>query len=159
LGLADAPALLALMRRAEGGLGRLPDEMDLPWMEDALSGALHGGLALGAWDGSQLVGMIKASRMPSVQFEHVLWDLTVAVAPEAQGRGVAGKLFRELIASAATLTPKVERIELVVREGLTHAIRLYERVGFRMEGRFERRFRLSDGTYEADLPMALLLQT
>src|SRR5690606_35909173 len=100
-----------------------------------------------------LVGMIKASRMPSVQFQHVLWDLTVAVAPEAQGRGVAGKLFAELIAGAATLTPKVERIELVVREGLTHAIRLYERVGFRMEGRFERRFRLADGTYEADLPM------
>jgi hypothetical protein len=34
LRLTDAPALLALMRRAEGGLGRLPDEMDLPWMED-----------------------------------------------------------------------------------------------------------------------------
>jgi hypothetical protein len=30
LSLADAPALLTLMRRAEGGLGRLPDEMDLP---------------------------------------------------------------------------------------------------------------------------------
>lgn len=159
LRLADAPAVLALMRRAEGGLGRLPDEMDPPWMEEALSGALSGGLAIGAWDGSQLVGVIKASRMPSVQFEHVLWDLTVAVAPEAQGRGIAHRLFLELVANASTLMPKVERIELVVREGLTHAIRLYERVGFRLEGRFERRFRLSDGTYEADLPMALLMRT
>lgn len=128
-------------------------------MEEALSGALSGGLAIGAWDGSQLVGVIKASRMPSVQFEHVLWDLTVAVAPEAQGRGIAHRLFLELVANASTLMPKVERIELVVREGLTHAIRLYERVGFRLEGRFERRFRLSDGTYEADLPMALLMRT
>lgn len=159
LSLADAPAVLAVMRRAEGGLGRLPHEMDLPWMEEALSGALQGGLALGAWEGSNLVGVIKASRMPSVQFQHVLWDLTVAVAPEAQGRGVARTLFEALLATAATLTPKVERVELVVREGLTHAIRLYERVGFRLEGRFERRFRLADGTYEADLPMALLLQT
>ena len=157
LTLTDAPTLLALMRRAEGGLGRLPDEMDLPWIEEALGGALNGGLAIGAWDGARLIGMIKASRMPSVQFQHVLWDLTVAVDPEAQGRGVGHQLFAELIATAATLTPKVERIELVVREGLTHAIRLYERVGFRQEGRFERRFRLADGTYEADLPMALLL--
>lgn len=157
LTLADAPALLALMRRAEGGLGRLPDEMDPPWMEEALSGALQGGIALGAWDGSNLVGAIKASRMPSVQFQHVLWDLTVAVAPEAQGRGIGYRLFSELIESASALTPKVERIELVVREGLTHATRLYERVGFRLEGRFERRFRLSDGTYEADLPMALII--
>lgn len=159
LRLADAPAVLALMRRAEGGLGRLPEEMDPPWMEEALSGALRGGLAIGAWDGSSLVGVIKASRMPSVQFEHVLWDLTVAVAPEAQGRGIGYRLFVDLIAKASTLTPGVERIELVVREGLTHAIRLYERVGFRHEGRFERRFRLPDGTYEADLSMALLMRT
>jgi putative acetyltransferase len=157
LSRADAPALLVLMRRAEGGLGRLPDEMDLPWMEEALTGALAGGLAIGAWDGARPAGMIKASRMPSVQFQHVLWDLTVAVDPESQGRGIGYALFAELLANAATLTPRVERIELVVREGLTHAIRLYERVGFRREGRFERRFRLADGTYEADLPMALFL--
>ena len=153
----DAAAVLAVMRRAEGGLGRLPDEMDLPWMEEALAGALAGGLAIGAWDGSRLIGMIKASRMPSVQFQHVLWDLTVAVEPESQGCGIGRRLFAEMLANAATMTPRVERIELVVREGLTHAIRLYERLGFRQEGRFERRFRLSDGTYEADLPMALFL--
>jgi len=157
LGLVDAPAALALMRRAEGGLGRLPDEMDLPWMEEALSSALRGGLAIGAWEDAHLVGLIKASRMPSVQFQHVLWDLTVAVDPETQGRGIGYRLLTELLANAATLTPKVERVELVVREGLTHAIRLYERVGFQREGRFERRFRLTGGTYEADLPMARLL--
>jgi ribosomal protein S18 acetylase RimI-like enzyme len=157
LNLADAPATLDLMRRAEGGLGRLPDEMDLAWMKEALAAALTGGLAIGAWDGPQLIGLIKANRMPSVQFQHVLWDLTVAVGPESQGRGIGYGLFAELLATAATLTPKVERVELVVREGLTHAIRLYERVGFRREGRFERRFRLSNGAYEADLPMALFL--
>ena len=153
----DAPTVLALMRRAEGGLGRLPDEMDLLWMEEALAGAQAGGIAIGAWNGPQLVGMIKASRMPSVQFQHVLWELTIAVDPASQGGGIGGGLFAELIAIARTITPKIERIELVVREGLTHTIRLYERVGFRQEGRFERRFRLSDGTYEADLPMVLFL--
>jgi putative acetyltransferase len=131
--------------------------MDLAWMEEALAGALNGGVAIGAWDESRLTGIIKASRMPSVQFQHVLWDLTVAVDPDFQGRGIGESLFRALFANAAILTPKIERIELVVREGLTHAIRLYERLGFRLEGRFERRFRLSNGTYEADLPMAVLL--
>lgn len=157
LSLADAPGVLNLMKRAEGGLGRLPDEMDLPWAEATIAGALAGGLAIGAWDGPCLIGVIKASRMPSVQFQHVLWDLTVAVIPESQGCGVGRKLFAELLASAQLVTPRIERIELVVREGLTHAIRLYERLGFRQEGRFERRFRLSNGAYEADLPMALLL--
>ncbi len=157
LSLADAPSALAVMRRAEGGLGRLPDEMDLPWMEEALSGALAGGVAIGAWEANRLIGIIKASRMPSVQFQHVLWDLTVAVDPEFQGRRVGQGLFAQLLTSARSITPQVERIELVVREGLTHAIRLYERLGFRQEGRFERRFRLADGTYEADLPMVLFL--
>ena len=46
----------------------------------------------------------------------------------------------------------------MVREGLAHAIRLYERLGFQQEGRFERRFRLSDGRYEADIPMAIIIQ-
>lgn len=157
LSLSDAPVVLDLMRRAEGGLGRLPDEMDLPWMEEVLGGALSDGLAIGCWNGSWPVGMIKACRMPSVQFQHVLWDLTVAVDPAAQGRGVGRRLLAELLASARLMTPQIERVELVVREGLTHAIRLYESLGFRQEGRFERRFRLTDGTYEADLQMALFL--
>jgi putative acetyltransferase len=153
----DAAAVLAVMKRASGGLGRLPEEMDLAWVEGNLAAALEGGVALGAWDGGRLAGVIKASRMPSALFAHVLWDLTVAVDPDFQGRGVAPRLFEALFEDAARLTPKVERIELVVREGLTHAIRLYERLGFRLEGRFEGRFRMPDGTTEADLPMARLL--
>ena len=58
LSLDDASSLLLLMRRAKGGLGRLPEEMDLPWMEEALTGALAGGVAIGARDGPWLVGII-----------------------------------------------------------------------------------------------------
>ena len=157
LTLTDAPATLVLMQRAEGGLGRLPHEMDLVWMEQTLSGALSGGLAIGAWESVRLIGMIKVSRMASVQFQHILSDLTVAVAPEWQGRGIGPRLFTQLLNDAATLDPKVERVELLVREGLDHAIRLYERAGFCIEGRFERRFRLANGTYDADLQMVLFL--
>lgn len=157
LSVDDAPALLCLLRSAKGGLGRLPEEMDLPWIEETLKVALTGGLAFGAWNRTHLVGMIKTSRLPSVQFQHVLSDLTVAVAPEAQGHGIGYRLFVKLLADAATLTPRVERVELVVREGLAHAIRLYERIGFRREGRFEGRFRLTNGHYEADIPMAVIL--
>ena len=157
LSMADAPEVLRVMRKAAGGLSRQPHEMDLAWAEDALAGALDGGVAIGAWEGVILAGVIKSSRMPSLQFQHVLWDLTVAVDPDVQRRGIARGLFEALLSAAAAVRPRVRRIELVVREDLTHAIRLYESLGFRIEGRFEGRFRLPDGRYEADLPMALFL--
>ena len=157
LSLADAPQVLRLMRKAAGGLSRQPHEMDLAWAEEALASALDGGVAVGAWEGADLAGVIKASRMPSLQFQHVLWDLTVAVDPDFQRRGIARGLFGALFSAAETARPRIERIELVVRADLTHAIRLYESLGFRIEGRFEGRFRLPDGRCEADIPMARFL--
>jgi ribosomal protein S18 acetylase RimI-like enzyme len=157
LSLADAPAALVLMQAASGGLGRLPHEMDPAWIEASISGALDGGVAIGAWIDRRLAGLIKAPRMPSAQFQHVLWDLTVATHPDFQGRGVGRGLFEALFAAARVLDPPVARVELVVRHGLVHAIRLYEQMGFVQEGRFLRRFRLPDGAYEDDLPMAKFL--
>jgi ribosomal protein S18 acetylase RimI-like enzyme len=157
LTMADAPAVLALMQAASGGLGRLPEEMDHAWVEESLGGALAGGVAIGAWADGRLAGVVKAPRMPSVQFQHVLWDLTIATHPDFQGRGVGRGLFEALFVAAKALDPPVERVELVVRHGLTHAIRLYEQVGFVQEGRFMRRFHMADGTYEDDLPMAKFL--
>ena len=157
LSMKDAPEVLRVMRKAAGGLSRQPHEMDLAWAEEALATALSGGVAIGAWEGVNLAGVIKASRMPSLQFQHVLWDLTVAVDPDFQRRGVARGLFEALFSAAETVRPRIKRIELVVRADLTHAIRLYESLGFQIEGRFEGRFRLPDGRYEADLPMAHFL--
>jgi putative acetyltransferase len=41
----------------------------------------------------------------------------------------------------------------MAREGNTDAIRLYERLGFVIEGRFPGRVRLEDGSVEADIAM------
>jgi putative acetyltransferase len=92
--------------------------------------------------------------MRPAQFRHVLTDLTVAVHPRAQGRGVGSRLFEALFEAASRLTPPVTRIELVARTGNAAAIRLYERLGFRAEGRFAGRVRLADGRIEDDIPMA-----
>jgi putative acetyltransferase len=85
----------------------------------------------------------------------VLTDLTVAVHPDWQGRGVGRALFEALFAAARA--QKVERIELMAREGNVGALRLYEALGFKVDGRFEGRVRLPDGTTEADIAMGKLL--
>ena len=76
LTMADGPAVLAVMKAASGGLGRLPEEMDLAWVAESLGGALAGGVALGAWADGRLAGVIKAPRMPSVQFQEATLSRT-----------------------------------------------------------------------------------
>lgn len=157
--LADAPAILALHLAAAsrgGGLAREPDEMSLEPIEAALAKALATGVALSAWTEDTIAGEIHACRLGPRQFDNSLTELTVAVHPDAQGQGVGAALFEALYVEARKL-PGLTRVELMCREGNAPAVRLYQRLGFVIEGRFVRRVVLSDGTVEDDLAMAKFL--
>jgi GNAT superfamily N-acetyltransferase len=157
--LADAPAILALHIAAAsrgGGLAREADEMSLPPIEAALIKSLATGVALSAWVGEAIAGEIHAGRLGPRQFDNSLTELTVAVHPDFQGRGIGGLLFEALFAEARKL-PDLIRVELFCRAGNSHAVKLYQRLGFVIEGRFVRRVVLSDGTVEDDLAMAKFL--
>ena len=157
---ADAPAILVLHIAAAsrgGGLAREPDEMDLAGIEGALAKPLVNGVAFTAWIDDVLAGEIHASRLGPRQFDNSLTDLTVAVHPDCQGRGVGAALFEALFVDAARFAPRIERVELFCREGNGPALRLYQRLGFSIEGRLVRRVRLADGTVEDDLLMAKFL--
>jgi putative acetyltransferase len=147
----------ATAARPSSGLARSPDEMDLAWVHGFLGKASANGAALGVRAGEVLAGEIHASRMGPRQFDHNLMDLTVAVHPDWQGRGVGVRLFQGLFAAAAAMTPAIERIELAVREGNGGALRLYKRMGFVIEGHHPGRVRLPDGTVETDITMVKFL--
>jgi len=156
----EAPEVLSLYRAAangRGGLARRPDEIDLAYVQAFLTRASAGGVSLGAYVDGVLAGEIHATRIGPWQFAHVLTDLTVAVHPDYQGQGLGQALFKGLFEAAMGLTPPAERIELMAREGNVDAIRLYERLGFVIEGRFPGRVRLEDGTVEADIAMGRAL--
>lgn len=152
--------VVALYRAAaaSGGLARRPEEIDADGVRPFLARAQADGVSRAAFapDGT-LVGEIHALRMAPAQFSHVLTDLTVAVHPAWQGKGLGSLLFTKLIEAARVLSPPVKRIELMAREGNADAIRLYQRLGFVMEGRFAARVHLPDGTVEDDIAMAMLL--
>ena len=157
---ADAPAILDIHRAAMangGGLAREPDEMDLAVIQAMLAKPFSAGVALIACIDGRPAGEIHASRLGPRQFDHNLTDLTVAVHPDFQGRGVGAALFEALFDAASELTPAIERVELFCRSGNPGALRLYERMGFAIEGRFVRRVRLPDGAIEDDLAMAKVL--
>lgn len=158
LRLADTDAVVALYRAVTAvpgsGLARQSDEISREYVAGFLARALDGGVSLGAFTGDALVGEIHATRIGPRQFAHVLTDLTIAVHPDLQGRGVGSRLFDALFASAAKLVPRATRIELVARSGNTAALRLYEKLGFRAEGCFQARVQLEGGQIEDDIPMA-----
>ena len=158
---ADATdAVVALYRAAaaSGGLARRPDEIDATTVRPFLERAARDGVSRAVWTpGGALAAEIHALRMAPAQFQHVLTDLTVAVHPDWQGKGLGSLLFQALIAAARELRPAITRIELMAREGNEGAIRLYQRLGFKIEGRFAGRVHLPDGTVEDDIAMAMML--
>ena len=159
---ADLAQVVSLYRAAAAvpgsGLAREEDEIGEDYVRAFIARAGCDGITLGAFIGDELAGEIHAVRIGPRQFAHVLGDLTVAVRPSAQGRGIGTTLFDGFLAAARGLEPKIERIELLARSGNEGALRLYERLGFVREGRLIGRVRLPDGSVEDDIFMALRVE-
>lgn len=157
----DARAVAAVHRATAsipGGIARRPEEITDAYIVRVLTAALADGVGLVAVDeGAAVIGEIHAVRIPVQLFSHVLSDLTVAVHPDWRGRGVGSALFQALFAAARAMDPPIVRVELNAGAGNAGALRLYERLGFRVEGRLEKRGRFPDGTFEDDIAMGLIL--
>ncbi|RSK42475.1 GNAT family N-acetyltransferase [Hymenobacter perfusus] len=154
--LQDAPAIRQLYQRVSaesGGLARQPEEITEEYVHHFLTRSLDKGVGLVAERNGELVAEIHAYQAGLQIFAHVLGDLTVAIDVSAQGQGLGRRLFTELLSQTKARFPEVSRVELLVRESNTRAIALYEKLGFRQEGRFEGRVAGAQGL-EADIPMA-----
>jgi putative acetyltransferase len=148
-------ALYRAVAAPPGGLARDSDEISAEYVGAFLEKSGKSGVALvAAAPGSGLAGELHCYPPGPRAFAHVFGELTVAVHPEWQGRGVGRGLFAALLDEVARHRPEITRVELLARESNTRAIGLYESLGFRREGRLEGRVRRPDGVIEADVPMA-----
>lgn len=151
------PEILALYKtvaNSPGGLARSVDEISGEYVNSFLKKSEKTGLSLIAYDSLTIVGEIHAYRLDPKVFSHVLSELTIAVHPDFQGMGVGRLLFEGFLREIETNRPDILRVELIARESNLKAIRFYESLGFKQEGRFEQRIDRGDGTFEADIPMA-----
>jgi ribosomal protein S18 acetylase RimI-like enzyme len=142
----------------EGGLARKKNEITSEYVKHFVAESGRSGVIIVAVDSStgKIVGEIHCySRMIEV-FKHVLGELTIAVDPNYQNQGIGRLLFERLLDIVEREKPKIERVELIARESNVKAIKFYESLGFKVEGRFEKRIHNGDGNYEADIPMAWL---
>jgi len=168
---ADEPAIHAVYAAAArqgGGLLRREDEVTHDYVSHNVEHSLQSGLTFVAetadvtgdvTDGGRILGEIHAWPSSTRQLGHCLSNLTVAVDPAAQRRGVGRALFEQLIA-AARVNAKFRIIELYCREDNQRALDLYQSLGFVFEGRLKGRVWQDHGKpYLDDLLMALYLVT
>ena len=139
---AETPALLVSR----------PDELIAESFERKLVELSKIGRYIVAEKDGKIVGHAFLDPMPLEAIAHV-FRLNIVVHPGFLGQGVGEALMRDLM-DWARRTPRVGKIELLVRATNERAIRLYSKLGFVEEGRFQKRVRLPDGGLVDDIAMA-----
>lgn len=150
------PEILDLYRKValiSGNLARSSEEISGEYVKNFLKKSHETGLSLIAFDSMNIIGEIHAYKLEPRVFSHVLSELTVAIHPDFQGKGLGRALFSAFLAEVETTRPEILRVELISRESNLKAIQFYESLGFQREGRLEKRIGLGDGFFEADIPM------
>ena len=151
-------SVLDLYRRVAahpGGLARMADEIDENYISNFINKTIDQGLGLIAVDRNrQVVGEVHAYKPGLYCFSHVFSDLTIAVDPNFQSKGIGRKLLNLFLSKVIDTYPEITRVELIARESNKKAIQLYQSLGFIVEGKLSGRIRNIDNTFESDIPMA-----
>ena len=153
---AQVLALYKLVATIPDGIARTPGEVTGDYVAGFMHKAASHGLELVWEEGGRIVGEIHASCPGIAALSHLLTDLTIAVAPEAQGRGVGRGLFQALLAHVTDHMPQIHRVELFARVSNEKARSLYRSLGFVEEGRLRARVNNARGVAEDDTLMGWL---
>ena len=151
----DAPTLIAAEKetaRTPGLLVSRSPELKLEAFEQKMAELARTGRYIVAERDTRIVGHAFLDPMPLEAIAHV-FRLNIVVHPGFLGQGVGTALMRDLM-NWAQRTPRVGKIELLVRASNEPAVRLYSGLGFVEEGRFRNRVRLPDGSFVDDIAMA-----
>ena len=155
----DRARILSLYKkvsRSNDGLARTYDEITEEYVEEFVTKSLRDGLqyVMEDPDSHDIIGEIHCYKLSPKVFGHILSELTVAVDPDHQGRGIGKALFRALLKDVMEHRKDILRIELIARESNKKAIEFYQRLGFVVEGRLTNRIRKGGAGFEADIPMS-----
>ena len=152
----DVPSLVALHRAVSedpDALIRERQEITQDYMNDVMTKCLAKGLMLVARSDDKFIGEIHAYTPELFAFSHLLSDLTIAVHPEHQGKGVGRKLFESFLHLVQEDFPHILRVELYTREEIKKNVAFYTSLGFQNEGRQANKIRLHDSRFHTPIHM------
>lgn len=156
----DAPLLAEtekIIAEEPGFLCSNPEELDPKIFRQTIEqlGTGEQGVYFVAEEQEKIAGHGYLLKLPLKNLSHVA-QLTIALHPDWQGKGV-GMLLMEALITWAEHDPTLEKIELNVRATNIRALKLYKKWGFRLEGFLTRHLKTKSG-YIDDLVMGLHLR-
>lgn len=104
-------------------------------------------------DEERIAGFLSASRGTAARIRHRAY-IVIGILKDYRGKGLGEKLFQEL--ERWTKEHHITRLELTVMTHNEGAIRLYEKMGFKIEGMKEKSL-LVNGTYVDEYYMGKVL--
>ena len=161
----DIPEIFSLFQDVAsepGYLARLDSEIKIDYVEKNICSALESGACLVAIDNAindkndKIIAVIHGNNPGIKCFQHIISNITIAVLPEYQGRGIGKRIFSEFIQDIKKNRPNINRIELYTRESNIKGINLYKTLGFEVEGKLRNRVNNLDDSLENDLILGLL---
>jgi ribosomal protein S18 acetylase RimI-like enzyme len=148
--------LYKAVARNKGGIARQENEITEEYVKNFITKSVQTGLIIVGVhpeNENEVVAEVHAYKPGLKVFDHVLSDLTIAVHPDFQGKKIGRTIFTIFLEEVGRNMPHIGRVELITRESNEKAIRFYQSLGFKIEGRMEMRIKGASGMYEADIPM------
>lgn len=139
------------------GIARSAEEISENYILSFMKNAAATGIELVVEDPSdtnRIIAEIHCYKLTPTVFSHVLSELTIVVDQDFHGKGIGKMIFKNLLELITETRPDILRVELVAQESNGKAIELYKKIGFNIEGRFEKRIRTTGNNFEADIPMS-----
>jgi len=104
----------------------------------------------GAFQGEQLIGIVRLSRYSAPNEKHRAYVAGLYVMPPFRGNGCGRALVRQALSRAAN-APAIRRVNLTVVTQQEAAIRLYQSLGFRIYGTEQETFSSAGEFYDEHL--------
>ncbi len=115
-----------------------------------------GHLTLVAEQDSQIIGMLNATRGSRIRVKHICM-FGISIQEEYCNNGLGRKMIIRLL-DWAKADHQIEKVCLEVFAHNERAIHVYEKLGFKVEGRKEKHVKFEDGTYSDELIMGLFVK-
>lgn len=158
----DLEKIIILHKKAAetiDGIARTPAEINENYVSNFLDNALEKGLifVIENPDNSQeLIAEIHCYKHDPKCFQNTLGNLTIVVHPNFQSQGLGRIIFSHLLKEIEANHPDIVRVELMVRQSNKKAVKLYQNLGFEIEGICKNRISNFKGELENDMMMAWL---